>query len=92
MDAWRRAFPSEFDGRIIESDEFLAKHDQFLVLTNMNYRDKCRIGVRGLERVFSWSGLHCPQWVAQRLLNNPEWEVTELGHTLNQAFLLVRRR
>ena len=88
MDAWRRVFPSEFDGRTLESGEFLAKYDQFLVMTNTNYTEECQAEVRGLANVFSWSGLHCPQWVARRLLDNPEWEVTDLGHMLIQAFLL----
>jgi hypothetical protein len=88
MDAFRRAFPSEFGAQVVNSDEFLKSHDTFLVLTDADYHAQCRIDVSGIYR----SKFSCPQWVLRRLVGNPEWEIYELGPVSKQSMLLVRRR
>ncbi len=92
MEAWARVFPSRFSGNIVPADAFLASHDEFLVLTTADYMAECKIDVRGLDLVVDdWTQLDCPQWVAKRLIGNPEWKVTYLGEKWNEALLLVRR-
>src|SRR5690242_3040308 len=90
MDAFRRAFPSEFGAQVVNSDEFLKTHDTFLVLTDADYHAQCRIDVSGIYRALEQ--LSCPQWVLRRLVGNPDWEISELGPVSKQWMLLVRHR
>jgi hypothetical protein len=90
MEAWRRAFPAIFGDRIVDSEDFLAAHDEFLVLTFRDYRRQCSPNVRGIRTVRSWLPLHCPQWVAQRIADNPAFEMTETPSGRGDVILHVR--
>ena len=92
MEAWQRVFPEVFGSRIVESEPFLARHDVFLVSTIEEYESACSPNIRGLRHVRNWTGLHCPQWVARRILPDPALEVTEISSGGGYALLHVRRK
>lgn len=87
LGAIRDHFGDTFEGRILESDEFLARNDRFLVLDHRGFDRTCEPRMIG---VHDWDNIHCPQWVERRLLADPAWAVTVLGDTPVGTMLLVR--
>ncbi len=90
LDAIQREFPNLFQGHIVTSEEFLSRFDDFLVLDYADYAEKCPLGVRGLNS--GAVGMHCPQWVEKRLLNNAHYVISEVGKVGNGIMLRVRKR
>ena len=92
FDALRRQYPDYFRGQIIESDDFLDRFDRFLVLDYPRYDRPCPpMATGGLIDVPRFEELHCPQWLETRILNNPDYEVTELLMESWRSLLLVER-
>lgn len=89
LDAFKRNYPVLLGDRILTSEQFLAKFDQFLVLDYLDFDHACPKKVFGLEYARSWLELHCPQWVETRLLNNPTYKVERLGEIYSETWLLV---
>uniref|UniRef100_B8HMN2 Glycosyltransferase RgtA/B/C/D-like domain-containing protein n=1 Tax=Cyanothece sp. (strain PCC 7425 / ATCC 29141) TaxID=395961 RepID=B8HMN2_CYAP4 len=79
MEAWNRRYPAHFAGHVLTSQDFLQQYPSFLVITRSDYRSKCSYKVTGANVAIDWNTIHCPQWVAQRLLNNPNYQVKSLG-------------
>ena len=92
MAAFKRNYPDLLGDRILQSDEFLRRFDRFLVLDYANYDEACPSRVFGLAQAREWKGMHCPQWVEMRLLDNPAFTVTHLGDLWGEAVLLVERK
>jgi hypothetical protein len=88
MEAFRRLYPATFQRQVLTSEEFLARHDQFLVIDYADYTRKCPLKAKGIH---NWQDIHCPQWVEMRLLNNASYKVTHLGDTWGEVVLLVER-
>ena len=86
--ALREHFGDIFEGRILESDEFLARHERFLVLDHPEFDRTCEPRMIG---VHDWDDIHCPLWVERRLLADPAWDVAVLGDTPAGTVLLVQR-
>ncbi|HEX6250640.1 MAG TPA: glycosyltransferase family 39 protein [Gemmatimonadaceae bacterium] len=92
MDAFRRNCPQLRDN-VVQSDDFLARFDRFIVIDYTDYDAACPTRVVGLQYARDWQDIHCPQWVETRLLANSDYAVTHLGNTPDwQAMLLVERK
>jgi uncharacterized membrane protein len=85
LDAFKRNYPELFQNNILQSKDFLKRHDRFLVLDYLDYKKKCPLKAKGTQ----WDNIHCPQWVEMRLLNNPNYKVRELGEIYGETMLLV---
>jgi len=85
MEAWRRVLPEVFADRILDSDVFLAAHEEFLVLIYPDYDRSCSPEGRGHR-------MHCPQWLPKRLAGNPAFALTEIFSGPGYVVLHVRRR
>ena len=93
MVALQRNYPSYFDGHIIESEEFLRRHDRFLVLDYVQYELACpEFGPVGLDNAYDMLPIHCPQWMERKILGNPEYQVAELADNGWNVLLLVERK
>jgi hypothetical protein len=89
LDAFKRNYPETFKNNILSSQDFLAKHERFLVIDYADYTRKCPLKAKGIH---NWQNIHCPQWVEMRLLNNANYKVTHLGDRWGEAFLLVEKQ
>jgi len=86
LEALKRRYPDFFKNQIIQSDEFLKKHERFLVITQQNYRRKAT-SKPTIENVQQ------PQWFNQVIVNNPRYKVTVLGENDIYAIIhLVERK
>lgn len=92
LEAIKRNYPESFADSILESDAFLERFDRFLVLDYPDYDRVCSPVVYGLDRAKMWDGIHCPQWFEQRLMNNPQYQVTPLGEKDGEYLLLVEKQ
>ncbi|CAN5664044.1 hypothetical protein BH23GEM11_BH23GEM11_20630 [soil metagenome] len=91
-EAFRRQYPERLGEHIMTqemTEDFLARHERFVVLAYPDYVATCPARARGLSR--QWSDLHCPQWVRRRLVESPGFSVQLLGHAKGLAVLLVER-
>ena len=84
MDALKRNYPEVFQNTIT-SEDFLSKHNRFLVLDYLDYDKTCT-----LER--SLKNLHCPRWLEMRIMNNPHYKITPIGDIDNRKLLLIENK
>jgi hypothetical protein len=94
MEAIRRHYAHVFKGRIMDGDDFLREHREFLIVDYPDYGQACpRMVSGGWRHARAWEGLHCPQWVEMRLLARPErYHIVFLGELHGESMLLVARR
>ncbi|MGF1934215.1 MAG: glycosyltransferase family 39 protein [Nostoc sp. ChiQUE02] len=92
LDALKRNYPALFNNQILKSEEFLNMYSRFLVLDDINYDKQCPLEVKGLEKADKWENMHCPRWVEMRLLNNPDYKVTDVGDIGAKTLLLVEKQ
>lgn len=83
MDALKRNYPEVFQNNIT-SEDFLSKHNRFLVLDYLDYDKECT-----LER--NLKNLHCPRWLEMRIMNNPHYKITPIGDIDNRKLLLIEK-
>ncbi len=91
LEAWKRNYPRLFKN-VVTTEEFLRKHDRFLVLDYPDHIRKCPPKPIGLKHTKTWENLQCPQWVEMRLLNNPAYKVTFLNNANWFTVLLVEKK
>lgn len=82
LEALKRSYPNYFSDHIVQSKDFLKKQQRFLVLDFFEYRQTC-----GLERTSA--NFLCPQWLENRIFNNPVYRVKELGEVDEERKLLL---
>ena len=76
LEALKRNYPELFHN-ITKTENFLNKYERFLVLDSVDYNKKC-----GLEP--RWENISCPRWLEMRILNNPDYKVTDMGTIKNE--------
>lgn len=86
LEALKRNYPDYFSDHIIKSQEFIKMNHKFLVLDSREYDKKCTSKPL-------WKNITCPQWLEQRILNNPIYEVKNLGSIdEDRTILLVEKQ
>ncbi|QDA61941.1 glycosyltransferase family 39 protein [Hymenobacter jejuensis] len=93
MEAWKRNFPQFFQHNVVSSEDFLSKHDRFLVLDYPDYLKKCPVDRPDNRLIFlqEKEDIDCPQWVELRLLKNKNYKVTFLSNKNWYSILLVEK-
>jgi Dolichyl-phosphate-mannose-protein mannosyltransferase len=86
LEALARNYP-DLQKHIVSGEEFLRKHDRFLVLGSVESNSKvCSCDIKGGLHT-KWEDLSCPQWLRLRVLADPHYRIQPLG----KAMLLVNR-
>ncbi|MCL6260625.1 glycosyltransferase family 39 protein [Aquiflexum sp. TKW24L] len=91
MTAFLRKYPEHLHDQVVESETFLSRFDRFIVMDYLDYDKTCPEKVKGLKKAESWNDMHCPQWMENKILQNPEYRVTEVEQNKANTFLLVER-
>jgi hypothetical protein len=80
MEALKRDYPEIFGDHVVQLSDFLARHDRFLILADMNYRPR-----------WTAQDFHRPRWLETRIQNNPAYQTTVLGLVDGRRLMLVQK-
>lgn len=91
MVAFRKNYPKLLHDQIVESETFLSRYNRFIIMDYPDYDKACPEKVKGLKQAESWKGIHCPQWLENKILYNPEFRIIEVEQNKSNTFLLVEK-
>ncbi|WP_373521805.1 hypothetical protein [Aquiflexum sp.] len=91
MTAILRNYPEHIQDQVVESGTFLSRFDRFIVMDYSVYDKACPKKVKGLDQAKLWENIHCPQWMENEILNNPEYRITEIEPYEFITYLLVEK-
>lgn len=89
MTAILRNYPEHLRDQVVASRSFLGHFDRFIVMDYTVYDKACPEKVKGLDQAKLWEDVHCPQWLENKILNNPAYRISEIERKEFITFLLV---
>ncbi|WP_373497037.1 hypothetical protein [Aquiflexum sp.] len=92
MTAILRNYPAHLYDQVVESKTFLSRFDRFIVMDYPVYDKACPDKVKGLYQAKLWENVHCPQWLENNILSNPEYRITEIEQNEFITYLLVEKK
>ena len=92
MTAILRNYPEQLRDQVVGSGTFLNRFDRFIIMDYPVYDKACPEKVKGLDQAKLWEDVHCPQWLENKILNNPTYRISEIERKKFITFLLVEKK